>query len=136
MLVPRLPQNTSNHGSNVNIECDGKSNNCILCVTSFLEHWYILILLFWKSILVNYVYMVAPLQQQLQEYHYTRAKLWRKNIVAVITQCRMINDNLKRQIKNRTLYTCRVFLLTRVFQNITNWSKAFEHLPTLFLRYT
>ena len=37
---------------------------------------------------------------------------WKKNIVAVITQDRMIDDNLKRQIKNRTLYTCRLFLLT------------------------
>ena len=28
-----------------------------------------------------------------------------ENIVAVITQDRVIDDNLKRQIKNRTLYT-------------------------------
>ena len=45
----------------------------------------------------------------------------------------LLNDNLKRQIKNRTLYACRLFLLTRLFQYISNWSKAFEHLPTLFL---
>ena len=47
ILVPRLPQ----HTSNVNIECAGKSEwskqQCSLHVTSFLEHWYILILLFW-----------------------------------------------------------------------------------------
>ena len=55
-----------------------------------------------------------------------------KNIVVVITQDRVIDDNLKRQIKNRTLYTCRLFLLTRIFHNISNWSKVFEHLPTLF----
>ena len=35
-----------------------------------------------------------------------------KNIVAVITQDRLIDENLKRQTKNRTLYTCRLFLLT------------------------
>ena len=35
-----------------------------------------------------------------------------ENIIAVITQDRMIDDNLKRQIKNRTLSTCRLFLLT------------------------
>ena len=35
-----------------------------------------------------------------------------ENIVAVITQDRVIDDNLKRQIKNRTLCTCRLFLLT------------------------
>ena len=34
------------------------------------------------------------------------------NIVAVITQDSVIDDNLKRQIKNQTLCTCRLFLLT------------------------
>ena len=34
------------------------------------------------------------------------------NIVAVITQDRAIDDNLKRQIKNQTLCTCGIFLLT------------------------
>ena len=34
------------------------------------------------------------------------------NIVAVIPQDRMIDDNLKRQIKNQPLCTCRIFLLT------------------------
>ena len=76
--------------------------------------------------------MVAPLREQLQEYHYTRAYHWRRNIVVVITQDWMIDDKLKRQIKNRTLYTCRLFLLARIFQYTSNWSKAFEHLPTLF----
>ena len=70
-----------------------------------------------------------------RSYHYSGASHWRKNIVAVITQDRVIDDNLKRQIKNRTLYTCRLFLLTRIFQYISNWSKVFEHLPTLFLQY-
>ena len=46
----------------------------------------------------------------------------------------VIDDNLKRQIKNRTLYVCRLFLLIRIFQYISNWSKVFEHLPTLFLQ--
>ena len=35
-----------------------------------------------------------------------------ENIVAVITQDREIDDNLKKQIKNHTLSTCRLFLLT------------------------
>ena len=34
------------------------------------------------------------------------------NIVVVITQDRVIDDNFKRQIKNQTLCTCRLFLLT------------------------
>ena len=37
---------------------------------------------------------------------------WRKNIPAVINQDRVTGDNLKKQIENRTLYTCRFFLLT------------------------
>ena len=35
-----------------------------------------------------------------------------ENIVAVITQGRVIDDNLKRQSKNQTLSPCRLFLLT------------------------
>ena len=35
-----------------------------------------------------------------------------ENIAAVITQDRMIDNNLKRQIKKRPLCTCRLFLLT------------------------
>ena len=34
-----------------------------------------------------------------------------ENIVAVIIQDRVMDDNLKRQIKNQTLCTCRLFLL-------------------------
>ena len=35
-----------------------------------------------------------------------------ENIVAVITQDMVIDDNLKRQIKNQILCTCRLFLLS------------------------
>ena len=35
-----------------------------------------------------------------------------ENIVAVITQDRVIDDNLKKQIKNQTLFTCILFQLT------------------------
>ena len=35
-----------------------------------------------------------------------------ENIDAGITQDNVIDDNLKRQIKNKTLCTCRLFLLT------------------------
>ena len=34
------------------------------------------------------------------------------NIIAVITQDRVIDDNLKRQLKNRTLCTIILFLIT------------------------
>ena len=39
-------------------------------------------------------------------------KTLEENIVVVITQDKVIDDSLKRQIKNRTLCTCRLFLLT------------------------
>ena len=70
-----------------------------------------------------------------RSYHYTGASHWRKNIVEVITQDRVVDDNLKRKIKNRTLYTGRLFLLKWIFQYINNWSKIFEHLRTLFFWY-
>ena len=36
----------------------------------------------------------------------------KENILAVITQDRVIDVNLRKQIKNQTLCTCRLFLLT------------------------
>ena len=38
----------------------------------------------------------------------------------VIVQDRVIDENLKSQIKNRTLHTCRLFLLFRIFQYVNN----------------
>ena len=38
-----------------------------------------------------------------------------ENIAAVITQDRVIDNNLKRQIKNQTLCTCRLFAITLIF---------------------
>ena len=64
--------------------------------------------------------MFAPLREQFQEYHYTSAwgkyenlrKALEENSIAVITQDRVRDDNLKSKIKNRNLCTCRLFLLT------------------------
>ena len=55
--------------------------------------------------------MVAPLREQLHEHHY-RSLTLEENIAAVITQDRVIDNSLKRQIKNQTLRTCRLFALT------------------------
>ena len=54
-------------------------------------------------------------ENDFRSYHYTGALKWRKSIVVVVTQDRVIADNLKKQIKNQTLYTCRLFLLTLIF---------------------
>ena len=43
---------------------------------------------------------------------YRRCLTLEENIVAVITQDRVIDDNLKRQTKSQTLGTCGLFLLT------------------------
>ena len=39
-----------------------------------------------------------------------RSLTLRKTIVAVITEDKVIDGNLKKQIKNQTLYSCRLFL--------------------------
>ena len=64
-------------------------------------------------------YMTVPRRGQLQKYLYV-GEPCRNNIVAAIACGRVIDDYLKSQTKNRTLCTCRLFLL----------------LPTLFLQYT
>ena len=47
------------------------------------------------------------------------------NIVAVITQDRVTDNSLKRQIKSQTLCTCKLFAITQIFQYINYSSKAF-----------
>ena len=54
--------------------------------------------------------MVAPLLEKPRKY-LLQLKL-EENIVAVITQDRVTDDNLKRKIKIRTSCTCRLLLLT------------------------
>ena len=56
--------------------------------------------------------MGAPLREQLQEYLYNRRLTLEENIVVVITHDRVIHDNLKKRVRNQTLCTCKLFLLT------------------------
>ena len=65
----------------------------------------------------------------LQEWH------WWNSIVTVIARDRLVDDNFKRQIKNRTLHTCRLFLLTWTFRYISNSSNVFELLFAPFLQH-
>ena len=88
---------------------------------------------------VNYaIYGCSCWKTTTRSYHYIGPShlYLHQNIIAVITQDRVIDGSLKRQIKNRTSYTCQLFLLNQTFQYISNWAKVFEHLPTLFLQYT
>ena len=58
----------------------------------------------------------------------------RKALLQLLLKIGLIDDNLKGELK--TFYNCRLFLLARIFQYISNLSKVFDHLPTVFLQYT
>ena len=51
-----------------------------------------------------------------------------KYFCSYIYQDRVIDEDVKRQTKKQTLYTCRLLPLTWIFQYISNWSKVFELL--------
>ena len=61
---------------------------------------------------VNYVIFGCSSARTTPGVSLYRSLTCEENIVAVITQDRVIDDNLKRQIKNQTLFTSRLFLLT------------------------
>ena len=61
---------------------------------------------------VNYVIYVCSSARTTPGVSQYRSLTQVENIVAVITQDRVIDDNLKRQIKNQTVCTCRLFTLT------------------------
>ena len=42
-------------------------------------------------------------------------------LIAAVTR---VNGDLKRQIKNRTMDTSSLFLVTKIFQYTSNWSKV------------
>ena len=52
---------------------------------------------------INYVIYGCSSARTTPKYHYTGALTLEKNIIVVITQDRVINDNLERQIKNCVL---------------------------------
>ena len=59
---------------------------------------------------VNYVIYGCSSTRLTPGVSLYRSLTLKENIVAVITQERVIDDNLKRQIKNQTLCACRLFL--------------------------
>ena len=61
---------------------------------------------------VNYVICGCSSARTTPEVSLYQNFLTLEKNIAVITQNREIDDNLKRQIKNQTLCTCRLFLLT------------------------
>ena len=61
---------------------------------------------------VNYVIYGCSSARTTPGVSLYRSLTLEENIVAVVTQDRVTDDNLKRKIKNQTLCTCRLFLLT------------------------
>ena len=61
---------------------------------------------------VNYVIYGCSSARTTPEVSLYRSLTLEENTVAVITQDRVIDNNLKKQIKNQTLCTCRLFVLT------------------------
>ena len=61
---------------------------------------------------VNYVIYGCSSARTTPGVSLYRSLTLEENIVAVITQDRVIDDNLKKKIKNQTLRSCRLFLLT------------------------
>ena len=61
---------------------------------------------------VNYVIYGCSSARTTPGVSLYRSLTLEENILAVITHNRVIDNNLKRQIKNQTLCTCRLFVLT------------------------
>ena len=61
---------------------------------------------------VNYVIYGCSSARTTPGVSLYRSLTLEENIVAVVTQDRVTDDNLKRKIKNQTLCACRLFLLT------------------------
>ena len=47
-----------------------------------------------------------------------------------------LNGDLKRQIKKQTLHISKLFLLTKLFQYTSNWSKASRTFTHHLIQYT
>ena len=60
---------------------------------------------------VNYVIHDFSIARKASGLSLYRSLTLKENII-VITQDRVIDDNLERQIKNQNLCNCRLFLLT------------------------
>ena len=102
-------------------------NNCIIYVSNFLD-WSPDISSFYCSdinlFLIDYVWCKLCNKWWLLFENNSMSLTLEGNLVAVITQDRVIDDNLKRQIKNRTLHNCTLFLISWIFQDASNCSKV------------
>ena len=73
-------------------------------------------------LIVNYViYGCSSARKTPGVSRYHRSLTLEEDFVAVNAQDRVIDHNLKRQVKSQTLRTFRLFLLTITLQHICNW---------------
>ena len=74
------------------------------------------------------------LESNSRSYHYIGASQWRKNIIAIITEDRVIDGRLKREIKNWTYHTSRLFLLPKFFNILPiseKYVSIYHRLPSM-----
>ena len=80
-------------------------------------------------LVVNYViYGCSPARETPGVSPYRNFTL-EENIVAVITQDRVVDENLTRQIKKQSICTCRLFLLNWFFPYISFCQNWFTFYP-------
>ena len=80
-------------------------------------------------LVVNYViYGCSPARETPGVSPYRNFTL-EENIVAVITQDRVVDDNLTRQIEKQSMCTCRLFLLNWFFPYISFCQNWFSFYP-------
>ena len=84
---------------------NGQNDSILYMWPDFLEHWYIILILICLFTIHGVNYAVsdcssARINPGLSLYR--SCLTLEENIVAVITQDRVIDNNLKRQIKNQT----------------------------------
>ena len=80
-------------------------------------NFIILILICFQLIMpgVNYVIYGCSSVRTTPGVSIYRSLTLEENIIAVFTQDRVTDDNLKRQIKNQTLCICRLFIVSYIF---------------------
>ena len=116
ILVPRFPKHTRNENTECT-ESQNAQNNWVLYIwpASWSTDIFIILILVCFQLMisgVNYVIYGCSFARLTPGVSLYCSLTLEKNIVAVITQDRVIDDNLKKQIKNQVLRTCILFLLT------------------------
>ena len=78
---------------------------------------------------VNYVIYGCSSARTTPGVSLYRSLTLEENIVAVITQDRVIDGKLKRQIKSQNWFTCRFFLLPKFYNRLAMGQKFFSFYP-------